>query len=336
MVLVWIPPRAALRHALGSLGMRSDLSGFVRLNFLGVAVRIGLPEALAPEASAVQVAERLGIVNTDLLETLLDVGVAVGELRRRGGRYALKGKRIRAMAADSGDALRALAVELASYHGSVYHDLPARLAGERLGDYLSEYDDVIARSSRLVEPWVSRFVRSVVMIGNPKSLLEIGCGTGAYLRHVAQAAPRIRGVGIDMSETVVALAAANIKTWQIADRFTVRQADIRSDNPDLPGPYDLITLYNNIYYFAEDERAPLFRQLADRLSPTGRLVLVSLFRDSTVAAQDLDLTLRSTQGCSGLPERTELARALREAGFESVTETRLMPTEPVYGVVAAR
>src|SRR5699024_5135538 len=135
-----------------------------------------------------------------LLRQLLDVGVEVGELRFRGGRYAVRGSRIGALASEGGDALRAFIGELADYRGDVYCDLRRPLFGQERERYLDEYDELIARSSRVIEPFIARFVRDVVAKRPTCRLLEIGCGTGIYVRHADEANPKLSAVGIDMSE----------------------------------------------------------------------------------------------------------------------------------------
>ncbi|MBV8818818.1 MAG: class I SAM-dependent methyltransferase [Acidobacteriaceae bacterium] len=325
----------AVRNVRAALWVRRDIHGFARLHFLCAADQVGLIAALEKPATAVELAARIGVTDHGLLESLLDVGVAVSELACRGGRYSLKGGRIRAMATRSGDALRAMVVEVADYHGSVYHHLPGRLAGRPRGRYVDRYDEVIARASMFMEPYITRFVEEVVRTNHARTLLEIGCGSGIYLRAAARASNSITGVGIDVSERAVELASRNLQNWGVADRFHVRHADIRVPDPELAGPYDIISLHNNIYYFGEDERADLFADLKRRLAPHGKIILVSLFKGKTISSADLDLVLRSTEGNSPLPERTELSAVLRDAGFTSLQLRRLLPNEPLYGIVAA-
>ena len=47
------------------------------------------------------------------------------------------------------------------------------------------------------------------------------------------------------------------------------------------GPYDLITLHNNIYYFATAERTALFTGLAGKLTETGAICVVSMMAGTT-------------------------------------------------------
>ncbi|HEX5402509.1 MAG TPA: methyltransferase domain-containing protein [Pseudonocardiaceae bacterium] len=324
-----------MKNLRATLGILTDARSMTRIRFLRAADRIGLIVQLQAPITAEGVAGALNVTDVGLLRELLDVGVAMGELRLRGGRYSLRGSRIRALASDSGEALRGFTGEVAEYHSDVYRDLPALLRGKERGYYLDDYDELVARSSLLLEPFVARFVRSVVKARPTHSVLEIGCGTGIYVRHLAEACPQLRVVGIDMSERVTALATANFDAWGLADRCTALHADIRqADTANLGGRYDVITLHNNVYYFSSAERGDLFADLRRRLTRGGRLVLTSYFAGKTLAAAQFDLVLRSTAGCSPLPERTELRDALHNAGYRRVVFHRLLATDPLFGVIA--
>lgn len=331
----WLPPRAAWRTLRATAGLLRDSRAITRVRFLRAAEAAGVIEHLQVPGTAEELADVLGGADTGLLESLLEVGVAVGELRRRRGRYTIRGSRLRALAAGDGDPLRAITGELADYHGDVYRDVPMLLAGAQPVRYLDRYDELIARSSRVLEPYIVRFIHRVVADRTIGTMLEIGCGTGIYLRHTAQVCPQLRAVAVDMSERVSALAAANFADWGLSDRCTALHADIRRpDNPDLAGPFDLITLHNNVYYFAPAERDRLFADLRRRLAPGGRLVLTSYFAGGTLAAAEFGLVLRATAGCWPLPERAGLHDALRGAGYRAVAFHRLMAVEPLFGVVA--
>src|SRR5205823_11436505 len=109
----------------------------------------------------------------------------------------------------------------------VYRHLAGRLRGEPLGDYLEATGNTIARSSRVLEPFVADFAREMAGKDRPVRILEVGCGSGVYLRHAAEANRLATGIGVDMHKDVVRLAAANLEEWGIGDRFRVVRADIR-------------------------------------------------------------------------------------------------------------
>jgi hypothetical protein len=321
-------------HLLAQYVVLQDLLTYTRVGYLYAALQSGLLNALKTPATGPELVRRLNVQRTDLLEALLRVGVSIGELSLRRGHYRIRGMRSKALLDPASDPLAAVIEEFVTYHASVYRHLPERLAGAPLGDYLSGTGDLIARSSRILEPFMADFVRDVATRNNPTTLLEIGCGSGVYMRHAADANPRLTGVGIDMQEDVVRQARANLEQWGLSQRFEIVLGDIRDRRSDLGGQFDLLTLYNNLYYFPLEERSALLRTLRSLLASGGSLALLSSMQGTTSITADFDLILRSTQGCSPLPHLPELKRQLRAAGFPRVESVRLVPTEPLYGVIA--
>jgi predicted O-methyltransferase YrrM len=319
-------------HVVGQLGVRRDIVGFVRLHFLAVAAHSGLLEGLP--AARGELSEKLGFVNDDLVDGLIRLGVALDELGEEDGRIVISGRRSLALVDEGADALVAMLDEFTDYHTSVYRELPARMRGAELGDYLERTAATVANSSRVVEPFVAAFVRSALGRSQPRRLLEIGCGSGVYLRVAAEAYPELRAIGIDLNAEVVALAAKNIAEAGLDDRVAVIEADVRTLPEELRGPYDVVTLYNNVYYFPVDDRPGLFADLRAMLRPGGLLALVSMMQGDSPLAADLDLTLRSTIGAYALPRLAHLEAQLREAGFSGVEDSKLLTSDPLYGVVA--
>ena len=327
-----VPALFRIPHVRALFSLVRDGEACVRLHFLYAAMHAGVLQALP--ASKEALVERLGVQRPELLEALLDLGVAVKELSHRNGRYAIRGGRSRALVTEEGDPALAMVEELLTYHADVYRQLAPRLKGAELGDYLDEHALLIARSSRVLDPLVKSFVRSVVSPGRPVRMLEVGCGSGIYLRYAAEANPQLSGVAIDVQPDVVERARENLRSWGVGDRFQVYVADIRKPPPEVAGPFDLITLYNNVYYFAEEERLNLFRAFRSWLTPGGAFSMVSMFRGTTYMSADLDLALRCTAGCTALPTLDRVRAQLREAGFAPATTKKLMPVEPFYGLVA--
>ena len=102
----------------------------------------------------------------------------------------------------------------------------------------------------------------------PRSLLDIGTGTGRILQLMA---PRIGfGLGVDLSREMLAVARANL------DRTSLRNCQVRQgDMYHLPlpdGSFDAATLHN-VLRFADDPGAAL-AEAARVLRPGGRLVVV--------------------------------------------------------------
>ena len=124
------------------------------------------------------------------------------------------------------------------------------------------------RSLHLDEAKVENALLGVFGDQPPRSLLDIGTGTGRILQLMA---PRIGfGLGIDMSREMLTVARANL------DRTSLRNCQVRQgDMYHLPlpdGSFDAATLHN-VLRFADDPGAAL-AEAARVLRPGGRLVVV--------------------------------------------------------------
>ncbi|HEV8229594.1 MAG TPA: class I SAM-dependent methyltransferase [Candidatus Limnocylindria bacterium] len=310
-----------------------DFTTFVRVCFLAVASESGVLRALREPRTVRQLTETLGIARVDLLDALLALGVAVGELSRDAELFRLRGRRAHLLAGGEGDAFGALTEEWLHYDAAVFCELTRMLHGAPARDYLRATATIIARSSRILEPFVGAYLEDLVRRRAPRRVLDVGCGSAVYLRY-ASAAPGAGGVGIDVDPDVVALARSNLADWGIADRFEIVEGDVRRRAGDLRGPFDLVQLLNNIYYFEPAERIALFALLRSLLADGGALIVVSATEGSTVAIRAFDLVLRSTAGCWALPARDELASQLRESGFSRVRRTELAPGQTLDAFLA--
>jgi ArsR family transcriptional regulator len=104
-----------------------------------------------------------------------------------------------------------------------------------------------------------------------EALLDIGTGTGRLLE---LAAPRAeRALGVDMSRDMLALARARLAERGLADRATVRQADMYR-LPFADAAFDAVALQMVLHY-AEDPAAAL-AEAARVLRPGGQLLIADL------------------------------------------------------------
>jgi SAM-dependent methyltransferase len=324
-----------LRHKRAHALLLRDFSAWLRVEFLGTAAATGVLAALTEPRTVDDLAAALDVRDRGLLESLLAVGDAVGEVRAGGdGRWRLSGVRARAMVDPAVDGLAALPEEATLYGADVYRRLGERLAGAPPGDYLAEHGELVARTSRVAEAIFGPLVADVVRKERPGRVLEIGCGSGVNLRHVAEASPTATGAGIDVDPEVVDLARRNLAGWGLVDRFTLHRADVRDLPAELGGPWDLVLLMQNIYYFDHEHRAGLLRAVRG-LAPGGAVVVATAVAGTgDPAAAHLDVVLRSTAGNTPLPTVAGLRADLVAAGFTMIDERRLAPRQPLRAVVA--
>jgi 4-hydroxy-2,2'-bipyrrole-5-carbaldehyde O-methyltransferase len=315
--------------------LRRDLRAFVRQQFLAAALQAGILEALRMPQEVDDLAGRLGFSQRATLRTLLDLGVAVGELAHGPSGYRLRGAAARALVRPRNDALCATLLELIDYHALVYRGLGEHLRVGRERDFLVGRADLIQRSSRIVEPVLGAFARELVRGRRSVRILELGCGSGVYLKHALRANPHAYGVGVEAAAEVVVSVRAAVGRWGLGDRLQILHADARQLPPEVGGKFELITLYNNIYYFEGSERRSLLADLGGRLTEDGQLAIVSMMRGATPVSLDLDLVLAATRGCTPLPTESELRATLGESGFTDIRRYRLLPGEPFLAFVCA-
>jgi len=99
-------------------------------------------------------------------------------------------------------------------------------------------------------------------------MLDLGTGTGRILEIFAPLYRR--GVGIDMSREMLAVARANL------DRAGVSHAQVRQGDIYMPpverDSFDLVTIHQVLHYLEEPGLA--IREAARMLRPSGRLLVV--------------------------------------------------------------
>ena len=320
-------------HALGRTLVLADIARAMRSEFLYAAVDSGLLDALRAPRTRAELISGLRALDTSLLDALLAQGVALRELRRSGERFALRGRRSRALIGPAGDPSAALLAEVATYHNSVYTQLADRIRGAPRGDYLEQTGELVARSSRIGEPLAGAFLAHALRRVRPKAVLDVGCGSGTYLRQAVRRRGAT-GVGVEMSEGAAEHARQNVRDWGLDDRIRIVCGDIREQSADLGGPFDLVLLFQNLYYFQPDEVAPLFAHLRSLVAPRGKLAIVCAFRGHGRLAAEIDVILRSTEGNAPLPDLDPTVAALTASGFDAGRPKRIVPFEPVYGILA--
>ncbi len=313
------------------------MAPFYRLMWLVSAFRAGLLARLATAPVAFPDLARDMVRDPqdhDWLRSWLELGVSVGELRRAGDCYSLGGLLSRRLAEPQNDAVVAILEEVATLHHKLLLETPARLArGERFT--LADQDGiVIARSSPLFRPFVHEAIDDVVPRRGAMRLLEVGAGSGTYIRYAAERNPDLSAVGLELQAQVAELANANLRDWGLAARARVDHGDVRAAKPE--AAFDLVTFHNNIYYFPVAERVALLRHARALLKPGGTLLLTTACRGGGPAAIALDVWSAGTEHCGRLPSPEELVGQMTEAGFQEAHSRGLIPGESFHAFFARK
>jgi 4-hydroxy-2,2'-bipyrrole-5-carbaldehyde O-methyltransferase len=313
----------------------ADSRTLVRALFLASAASTELLAYLREERTVPEIVQRTGSRRPDRLQAWLGVGADLGELRHRGDTYRVSGRRARALS--SGDALLiAHYRSVLEYQVGPYAELDHLLHdGPGQGrDDLDRYADDIARVSAVAAPFVTAMIRDLVTELRPTRVLDVGCGTGIYTRAVLESGPTSVVDGVDLARGVIEAAREMLAGAGLGPRARLHTADIRDWLHRSEELFDLVLLLNNIYYFDRVHRTELYRQVGKALGDQGRLMVVSMTTPGSVAAAHLHFMLTCQEGNASLPSRDELVADLVASGFEVLEEQRLVPTEPLVGILA--
>ncbi|MGN6583653.1 MAG: ArsR/SmtB family transcription factor [Rhizobiaceae bacterium] len=170
----------------------------------------------------------------------------------------------------------------------------------------ASWDEI--RSLHVPDAAVEAAMKRVVGTRPFQTMLDLGTGTGRLLEIFAPLYRR--GIGIDQSREMLAVARANLDKAGITNA-QVRQGDIYAP-PVERDSFDLVTIHQVLHYLEEPGRA--IQEAARLLRPSGRLMVVDFaphqieflrdehahvrlgFSDSQIAdwLADADLDLKET------------------------------------------
>ena len=318
------------------LSVGADLKSFYRLTYLAAAGEAGLLNRLAAgPATLNSLAEDFAVDarGTGALEAWLQMGIRLRLLSLGPRGYSLCGL-ARTLAQPENDSSLALVEEIGGLHHKLIAETLPRLRSKELFTLADQDGEMIARSSRIFEPFQAELIQSSFPAHGAVRLLEIGCGSGVYLRYAAARNPELTALGVELQPAVAEMARRNVREWMLEGRVKIEDGDIRARTPG--EPFDIATLYNNIYYFPVEERVALLKHIAGFLRPGGFLLLTTCCQGGSLGAEALNLWGAATRGAGRLPAEDELVGQLHQAGYSMVKTMNLLPGESFMAFQAFR
>jgi ubiquinone/menaquinone biosynthesis C-methylase UbiE len=150
----------------------------------------------------------------------------------------------------------------------------------------------------------------------PTAVLDLGCGTGQFLRRLAAAVPDAELHGLDLSPGM--LAEASGRTLDTRGGLVLGDAH---HLPFAPASFDAVTCSESFHWY-HDQSAAL-RELATVVRPDGQLLIASVATTTDAG----DRVMRRLSRAAGQPLRAipprRMAQLLEDAGFELVDQRRI-------------
>jgi ubiquinone/menaquinone biosynthesis C-methylase UbiE len=182
---------------------------------------------------------------------------------------------------------------------------------ERAAEYFrknaASWDEI--RSLHVPDAAVEAGLKALVGDQGFQSMVDLGTGTGRLLELFAPLYRR--GVGVDLSREMLAVARANLERAGIANA-QVRLGDVYAP-PVERDAHDLVTIHQVLHYL--EDPAAVIREAARLLRPGGRLVIVDFAAHSHEFLREEHAHLRL-----GFSDR-QIAEWLNEAELD-LEETR--------------
>jgi SAM-dependent methyltransferase len=318
------------------LGVGADLKSFYRLTYLAAAGEAKLLKRLATgPATLASLAEfyAAGGQGREALRAWLQMGVRLRLLSLGPRGYALRGL-AKAVARPENDPTQAMVEEVAGLHHKLISATLPKLRSGELWNLADQDGELIARSSRVLEAFQTEVIQRTFPERGSLRLLEIGCGSGIYLRFAATRNSSLTALGIELQPAVADMARANLHSWGLEGRVKVEAGDFREKA--YGEQFDIATLYNNIYYFPVEERVALFERIVSLLRPDGFLLLTTCCQGGSLGTEALNLWGAATRGAGRLPAEKELIDQLSQAGYSRVKTRSLLPGDRFVSFQAFR
>jgi len=302
------------------------VAGFCHSQVLMALVDLRVPDMLMDGPMGATALGHRCRIPADRMAVLLRAAVSMDLLKiTRGGEFKLSRKGaalvgvpgLREMILHHSVLYADLADPVAFFRGEVETQLagfwPYVFGADGQGDpqVAATYSDLMAQSQLMV----AQDTLSVVSFKGTKTLMDIGGGTGAFLRAALLATPDLRGTLFDLPEVV-----AKAPQGGLSDRINVAGGSFRHD--PLPKGADAISLIRVLYDHAGETVAALLSKIYDVLPAGGKLIISEPMTggDTPHRAGDAYFSLYTMAMRTGKARSADqIMKACQAAGFTTVS-----------------
>lgn len=174
-------------------------------------------------------------------------------------------------------------------------------------------------------------------LGQPRTILDLGGGTGGFTRALLEALPEARATLFDRPE-VIEMASRALTDAGVLDRVELLSGDFLRSVP--PGPYDLVLLANVLHIYDKDTAADLVVRAAGSVGNGGCLVVrdaaVEGDRQSPTAAVLFGIHVAVFTDAGRVYSTDDIEQMMRRAGLGAITTRRDEPESQSTFIVGRR
>lgn len=103
--------------------------------------------------------------------------------------------------------------------------------------------------------------------GSQFRMLDLGCGTGAFIERILEKYANATCVAVDFSNEMIEIAARKVDVH--SDRVEFLRRDLNEGVPKGLGSFQLVSSFSTIHHLTDENKARVFRQIHDVLDPAG-------------------------------------------------------------------
>jgi SAM-dependent methyltransferase len=312
--------RTFLRQTIARSGEAANRAAFV-----AALLSSGLAHALAAATRSLEeIAACVGCppARKDALAAWLALGIELKVLRGGEGGYGVRSRTVKALVKASNDSLAAMA-QCVPIEEQIVVEALDRIRGDSTLSHDDRYSALVARLSRQLEPFALSRLESLIPQRGAFRIVDVGCGSAGYLKHLAEHNPALSGVGLERIPAVVEQARANVRDWQLDNRIRIVAGGVESLATE--PTFDLALLNLVIHYTPAAERIALLRCVHALLGPGGLIFITNPVRRAGTGFELLQLWALLTEGCGPIPDSDEIEQSLRHAGFDAIRRAALIP-----------
>lgn len=157
-------------------------------------------------------------------------------------------------------------------------------------EFLSEMESYADENNvPIVHPEVAQFLRVMIRMNNPKSVLEVGTAIGYSALVMASCMNRGKILTIERNKDIINIAKKNIEENGFKDRIFIIEGDAEEELEKLDEKFDFIFLDASKGHYKE-----FFSIFIDKLNPGGVVVSDNILYKGMIATDELVIRRKKT------------------------------------------